>query len=153
MAGKSKTYEAAQERLNAYIKQKKLRASTVRKAVLEKVCLIKQPFTAEQLIEACEEEFISDATIYNALNLFVAANILQTVKRQRGQTAVEYELTYSSHSKMQIVCLECGRVTNVRDKILEQQIKEYKYYNFNPNRISMIIYGVCKHCRKPKREQ
>ena len=153
MAGKSKTYEAAQERLNAYIKQKKVRTSTVRKAVLEKVCLIKQPFTAEQLIEACEEEFISDATIYNALNLFVAANILQTVKRQRGQTAVEYELTYSSHSKMQIVCLECGRVTNVRDKILEQQIKEYKYYNFNPNRISMIIYGVCKHCRKPKREQ
>jgi Fe2+ or Zn2+ uptake regulation protein len=153
MAGKSKTYEAAQERLNAYIKQKKLRASMVRKAVLEKVCLIKQPFTAEQLIEACEEEFISDATIYNALNLVVAANILQTVKRQRGQTAVEYELTYSSHSKMQIVCLECGRVTNVRDKILEQQIKEYKYYNFTPYRISMTLYGVCKHCRKPKREQ
>lgn len=152
MASKSKTYDAAQERLNAYIKEEKLRVSAVRKIILEKVCLFKQPFTAEQLIEACSDEFISDATIYNALNLFVAARILQAVKRQRGKTAVEYELTFSPHSRIQIVCLECGRMTNVRDKILEQQIKEYKYYNFNPNRLSLIIYGVCKHCRKPKRE-
>jgi len=153
MAGRSKTYEAALARLNAYIKQEKLRVSTVRKAILEKVCLFKQPFTAEQLIEACADEFISDATIYNALNLFVAAQILQAVKRQRGRTAVEYELTFGSHSKIQIVCLECGRVTNVREKVLEEQIKEYKYYNFTPYRISMTLYGVCKHCRKPKREQ
>ena len=153
MAARSKTYEAALTRLNAYIRQEKMRASVVRTAILEKVCLFKQPFTAEQLIEACSDEFVSDATVYNALNLFVSARILQAIKRQRGQTAVEYELTFSAHSRMQIVCLECGRVTNVRDKMLEQQIKEHKYYNFNPNRISMIIYGVCKHCRKPKREE
>lgn len=153
MASRNKTYDAAQARLNAYIKQEKMRNSPVRKAILEKVCLFKQPFTAEQLIEACAEEFVSDATIYNALNLFVSAQILQAVKRQRGQTAVEYELTFSSHSKMQIICLECGRITNVRDKILEQQIKDYKYYNFTPYRISMVLYGVCKHCRKPKREE
>ena len=63
MAGRSKTYETALARLNAYIKQEKLRVSLVRKAILEKVCLFKQPFTAEQLIEACADEFISDATI------------------------------------------------------------------------------------------
>lgn len=153
MAGRNKTYEAAQARLNAYIRQEKLRASSVRKTILEKACLFKQPFTAEQLIEACADEFVSDATIYNALTLFVTANILQAVKRQPGQTSVEYELAFATHSRMQIVCLECGRITNVRDKLLEQLIKEHKYYNFNPSRLSMIVYGVCKHCRKPKREQ
>ena len=39
------------------------------------------------------------------------------------------------------------------NKVSEEQIKEYKYYNFTPYRISMTLYGVCKHCRKPKREQ
>ena len=153
MPTKSKTYDAAQERLNAYIRQEKLRVSPVRQTILEKVCLLKQPFTAEQVIEACTDEFISDATIYNALNLFVSAQILLATKRERGHAAVEYELTFSTHSRMQIVCLECGRVTNMRDKVLEQYIKGYKYYNFNPNRVSMTIYGVCKHCRKPKRDK
>ena len=52
MASRNKTYDAAQAKLNAYIKQEKMRNSPVRKAILEKVCLFKQPFTAEQLIEA-----------------------------------------------------------------------------------------------------
>ena len=153
MASKNKIYDTALTRLNAYIQQEKLRVSPVRKMVLEKVCLLKQPFTAEQLIAACAEEHISDATIYNALTLFITARILQATKRQRGQTATEYELTIGTHSRMQIVCLKCGRVTTFHDKALEQIVKEHKYYNFNFNRFSMFVYGECKHCRKPQREE
>ena len=153
MASKNKIYDSALNRLNAYIQQEKLRVSPVRKMVLERVCLLKQPFTAEQLIEACAEEHISDATIYNALTLFVTARILQATKRQRGQTATEYELTIGTHSRMQIVCTKCGRVTTIHDKALEQIVKEHKYYNFNFDRFSLFVYGECKHCRKPQRDE
>lgn len=152
MASKNKIYDIALVRLNAYIKQEKMRVSPVRKMVLEKVCILKQPFTADQLITACAEEHISEATIYNALTLFFTARILHATKRQRGQTATEYELTIGTHSRMQIVCLNCGRITTFHDKAMEQIVKEHKYYNFNLNRFSMYVYGECKHCRKPRRD-
>lgn len=153
MASKNRIYDAALTRLNAYIKQEKMRVSPVRRMVLEKVCLLKQPFTAEQLIQACAEERISDATIYNALTLFITARILHANKRQRGQTSTEYELTIGAHTRMQIICQKCGRITSFHDKAIEQIVKEHKYYNFNFSRFSMFVYGECKHCRKPQREE
>ena len=153
MASTNKTYEIALAKLNAYIKKKGLRVSPVRKMVLEEICLFRQSFTADELTQACAKYYISTGTIYNALSLFVAAQILNAINRQRGRTSVEYELTIGTHSKIQIVCTKCGRVTTLHDKKLEELIKDHKYANFNPVRYTMHMYGECKHCRSPKRKE
>ena len=116
--------------------------------VLEQVCLLPQPFTAEQLLKACEAQRITVGTVYNALNLFLDANLVHATKRQRGLSATEYELTTGPNNRFEIICRKCGRVAEVRDPVIVQTIMERKYSNFNAQHFSLSIYGECKICRR-----
>ena len=142
-------YKAALERLNAYIRCHAMRASVVREMVLAQACLLKQPFTAVQLEEACRSEHISVGTVYNALDLFVTAEIVKVYDRGYGQTVTEYELTTtSSRSHMQIICRKCGRRASFSDKAIMRLIMERKYTNFKAQNCTLVVYGECKICRR-----
>ena len=143
-----RSYRIACTKLNAYKKEHSLRASQVRDLVLEHVCQLPQPFTAEQLQEVCAAEHISKGTVYNALNLFLEAKILHAANRQSGRNLTEYELIASSPIRMQLECLKCGRVVEFRDKAVERLIKERKFSNFTMKHLSLFVYGECKLCRR-----
>ena len=147
MTSGSKTYETALERLNAYIKANNMRRSVVREMILEQVCLLPQPFTADQLTKACAAERISVGSVYNVLDVFVQAQILHAINRQRGRTAIEYELTMVTRNRIQVICGRCHRVTSFHDKAIEHLIQTRKYTNFNPAHYTLFVYGECKHCR------
>ena len=100
------------------------------------------------LAEACEAERISTGSVYNALNLFIKANILRATTRQRGNAATEYELVLGSPARMMIVCQRCGRRTEFHDKAIDRMARERKYSNFNMQQYSLVVYGECKVCRK-----
>lgn len=144
---KRSPYHSARERLKDYLKEKGLRPSMIRDVVLERACELSQPFTANQLIDACKEQRISVGTVYNALSLFVAAQILHVIERQRGRAAMEYEIITSNIAHMQFVCKKCGRTVEFNDKAIARLIKERKYTNFNMLHFSLLIYGECKICR------
>ena len=146
----AKLYRTALKRLGEYMKENgNMRPSAVRVMVLEQICQLPQPFTAEQLIASCSYERISVGTVYNALNLFVLARILHATDRQRGRkAATEYELIVGSPIHMQVICQKCGRVTEIHDKAIERLVKEHKYTNFNLERFALFVYGECKICRR-----
>ena len=123
-----------------------MRPSRVRNMVLEQACALKQPFTAAQLIDACAEQRISVGTVYNALDLFVLAQILHATERQRGKAATEYELVTSPVTRIQIICQKCGRTKEIHDKAISLIVQERKYSNFNMQHFSLFIYGECKIC-------
>lgn len=125
-----------------------MRPSIVRNVVLEQVCLLPQPFTARELVEACQAERISVGTVYNCLSLFISAQILHANNRQRGQSATEYEIITGNQNRMQIICTQCGRVSDIHDKAISRLIKVRKYSNFNMQNFSLFVYGECKICRK-----
>lgn len=142
-------YKGALESLSAYVKTHGMRASVVREMVLAQACLLKQPFTAALLEEACKTEHISTGTVYNALNLFIEAEIVKVYDRGYGQTVTEYEVTNTaSRSHMQIICRKCGRRAGFYDKALMRMINERKYVNFNMQNYTLVVYGECKICRK-----
>jgi Fur family ferric uptake transcriptional regulator len=147
MTSSPKTYETALERLQEYIKANNMRRSVVREMILEQVCLLPQPFTADQLSKACAAERISVGSVYNVLEVFVLAQILHAIKRQRGRTAMEYELTMVTRNRIQVICGRCHRVTSFHDKAIEHLIQIRKYSNFNPSHYTLFVYGECKHCR------
>ena len=148
MAKGARSYNAAQERLDRYVREQEKRPSRVRNMVLAQVCQLSQPFTAEQLIKACEQDLISVGTVYNALNLFVDAGIVRAITRQRGKAATEYELITGSASRFLMICKKCGRTVELSDKAIARLIKERKYSNFNIQHFSLFVYGECKICRK-----
>ena len=145
---KRSAYNSALERLNQYVLSHNKRPSKVRNEVLEQAFLLPQPFTADQLMEACKEQRISTGTVYNLLQLFVSAQILHSITRQRGQAATEYEWMIGGQTRMQIICQKCGRVSDFHDKAIERLIQERRYSNFVLQHFSLYVYGECKLCRK-----
>lgn len=148
MAVSQKAYRIAQERLNTYIREHSMRPSKERTMVLEKICQLPQPFTAEQLTEICQTERISKATVYNTLKLFLLAQILCSFQRERGSTFTEYELLTVTSSRMQVICSRCGRITEFHDKAISSMILERGYANYSISRFALFVYGECKICRR-----
>lgn len=138
--------------MSTYIRSNNMRPSRVRNMVLEQLCMLPQPFTADQLVEACKAERISVGTVYNSLNLFILARILHAKERQRGRTVTEYELLPGNTMRMQIICENCSRVTEFHDKAIERLVRERKYSNFNIAHFTLYVYGECKLCRRKIKE-
>ena len=144
---------SALERLNQYVVDHNKRPSKVRNAVLEQAFMLPQPFTADQLVEACLAQRISVGTVYNSLELFVSAQILHSITRQRGHAATEYEWMDGAQTRMQVVCEKCGRVSDFHDKAIERLIQERRYSNFNLQHFSLYVYGECKRCGKSNKQK
>lgn len=145
----NKIYEAAQAKLDAYVRENGMRPSRVRNQVLEILSSLPQPFQAEKLIKACEAERISVGTVYNTLNLLISARVVHATRRQRGIAATEYELTTGAHQvRMKIFCTRCGREAEFHDKAISRLVTERSYSNFNMRRFSLFVYGECKLCRR-----
>jgi len=144
-----KTYEAALSKLNEYVAEHHMRKSQVREMVLEQVCALPQPFTAEQLVQACAAERISQGTVYNTLDLFIKAQILHIFDRQYGNNTALYEVIPGRQVHLQVRCSKCGRISEIRDQAIDHLIRVRKYPNFELQRYSLLVYGECKHCRKP----
>lgn len=142
-----KIFGAALERMNAYVQEHKGRYSSTREKVLEQVCVLPQPFTAEQLEAACQGDKISSGTVYNCLQLFLNANIIHATKRQKGHQATEYELITGNQIRMQRVCQQCGRATNFRAPAVDHLIRDLKSQNFFMQHYTLFLYGECRKCR------
>lgn len=147
-----KTYESALAKLREYIETHALRHSPVREMVLEQVCTLSQPFTAEQLEQACLAEHISQGTIYNNLRLFIDAHILHAIERQRGKSATRYALIPGKQIQAQMICGKCGRVSEFKDQAIDHLLRVRKYPNFEMQHYSLFVYGECKHCRRKAQE-
>ena len=138
--------QIAQERIDAYVKAQGMRFSPLRPIVLGKVYELPQPFTAGQLVEACEGELISKPSIYHILQLLIDARILHAFTPQEGAGPTRYELITTSHNNMRFVCEQCGRVVNFRDPVLDNMVKTRHFPNYELRRFSLFVYGTCKKC-------
>ena len=145
-----KVFGAALARLNAYIAEHNGRYSAVRELVLEKACYLPQPFTAEQLLEACQADNISKGTIYNTLRLFIDAHIINAFDRQREHKVTEYEVITTTQIRLQTICERCGKIQSFHDPVVERVIRERKYPNFILQHFTLLAYGQCRRCKEKK---
>ena len=142
-----RSYSSALTQFRRYLLDNDKKPTKVRSMVLEHACQLSQPFTADQLFEACKADMISIGTVYNTLSLLIDAQVIHAIKRQRGKAATEYEIITGTANRLQIVCKKCGRKADFTDPVIARMIKEHKYYNFNMLNYSLIVYGECKICR------
>lgn len=152
--GKGNTaYKTALATFSNYLATHEMRMTIVRQMVLNEMCQLPQPFTADQLEAVCRAERISRGTIYNTLSLLLKANVVHATKRQYGRTSVQYEITTGETSHMKVVCRLCGREAEFHDKAIGRLIQERKYYNFQLRSYTLIVYGECKICHWQKRKK
>ncbi len=140
-------YKASLKLLNAYIWEQKLRHTMERETILEIVCTLSQPFMPCQVIKAAEAKHISQATIYNALQLFEKIGIIQMLER-KARSKSQYEVITTHTNRLRLICKKCGRVSDFKDLAITNAVRLRKYSNFNPEHFTIFVYGECKHCRK-----
>ncbi|MCQ2312443.1 MAG: transcriptional repressor [Paludibacteraceae bacterium] len=141
-------YKAALDTLNQYIWEHKLRHTAEREIILSVICGLEQPFTPAQVVEKANAENISQATVYNCINLFDKIGIISLLQKRATKSKAQWEVVSGKHNRLQLICKKCGRVADFKDIAITNAVKLRKYSNFVPEHFTIFVYGECKHCRK-----
>jgi len=150
-----KMLNPARVALTAYLKERKMRRTPERYAILEKVFSTDAHFYIDALHEVLEMEgyHVSLSTVYSTIQLFMDAGLVR--RHQFGNQPAQYErvlqgVTASHHH---LVCNACGRVRAVKDPDLMAQINALRYPTFKTEFFALYVYGLCSRCQKRLRRQ
>lgn len=148
-----KLHNPAREALSAYLKEKRMRHTPERFAILERVFSTDAHFYIDALHEAMELEgyHVSLSTVYATIQLFVEAGLVR--RHQFGNQPAQYErvLQGVTENHHHLVCTSCGRVRAVKDAELATRIEGLRYSNFRTDFFSLYVYGLCSRCQRRQR--
>ena len=129
------------------------RKTPERFAILDTIYSIDSHFDMETLYTrmAEEEKFrVSRATLYNTIPLLLDAHLV--VKHQFGNCS-QYERCYCSRTHHHQICTQCGKVEEVQDDLLREQIAQTKLKRFVLSHYSLYLYGLCSKCSRANKRK
>ncbi|MBQ4008957.1 MAG: transcriptional repressor, partial [Muribaculaceae bacterium] len=108
--------------------------------------------TIEQLNDEMEKEsyHVSRATVYNTVELLIAAGILRKLFLDGVQMKYE-RITKVSYTYL--VCSSCGKIKEVKDYDLSAYMNARTYNAFHSDHFSMCVYGVCNSCARKQKKR
>ena len=136
------------------LKERNLRITPQRKAILQILYNCKgHHLEIENICELLaakenENKKIGLATVYRTLKLFEKIGIVSRLSMENSPARYEliiYDKTMHHH----LICLKCGQVQEIDDKIAEEfksRVLEDKGFEVTDK--PMKIYGYCSRCRK-----
>ena len=133
------------EKLTDYLNAHKQRKTPERYAILETIYSIEGHFDIDQLYDVMlnEEKFrVSRATLYNTLNLFFDAHLVQ--RHQFGESSQYERLLGCEHHHA--LCTMCGTVTEFSCPELKELTGKIKLKRFSPQHSSLYMLGLCSKC-------
>ena len=132
-----KLLNPARVALTAFLKERKMRRTPERYAILEKVFSSDAHVYVDALHEALEMEgsHVSLSTVYSAIQLNQPAQYERVLQG----------VTESHHH---LVCNVCGRVRPVKDPELMAHVNALKYPTFKTEFFTLYVYGLCSRCQK-----
>jgi Fur family ferric uptake transcriptional regulator len=143
-------FHTALKKLRKYLRENNLRFTTERVTILEEIFSFPSHFDAEQLFIHIRNKYnhVSRATVYRTLELLYQIGIIKRENLGKGYASYELDLNMPHHDHL--ICLECGRVVEFMDELIEKRQKEI----CEANDIIMMkhhlqIFGKCKsHVKK-----
>lgn len=111
--------------------------------------------SAEDVFEYVSKEFpeIGIATVYRTLMLFEELKILYKISFDDGVVRYEIKNSESKHRHHHLICLSCGKVTEVKidllDSLEDEIEKDEKFKIVDHN---LKFYGYCKNCVTKNKE-
>lgn len=129
---------------NQELKKAGLKVTLPRLKILEILQLPEnQHISAEEVYKILldQGEDIGLATVYRVLNQFDDAGILNRHHFEGGKSV--FEISNKKHHD-HIVCLDCGRVMEFEDEVIEQRQSEIaNSHNIRLTNHSLYLYGNC----------
>jgi Fur family ferric uptake transcriptional regulator len=129
------------------IKEKGLRLTDHRLAVLTYLSRVRQPVTVYELVDALrKKDNIDQATVYRNLASLHESGLLRRLDFNHGHAHYELETGYASH---QLVCSKCETIEKIEgismEDIVKKMMKKSKKFKSTTTH-SVEIYGICKSC-------
>lgn len=145
----SRRLAEARERLGAFLKDKGLRATRQRDAVLDTFLREDAHVSVDELCDRVRREnpTIGHATVYRSMGLFVEAGIAKERRFHEGRVRYEPGVDVGHHDHL--VCLGCGDIQEFEDPTIEQiqqEIAGSRGFQVTYHRLE--LYGLCARCRE-----
>ena len=148
---KSEGIQAASERFQTFLREKRKRKTGERFAILECVCAQPGHFNADTIYEKMDTAgyHVSLATVYSTLQLMCEAGLV--CKHFVNGTTAEYERLTATTGHVHLVCSQCGRVREIRDAEVTNAIRHHRYPGQTNDYFTLNIYGLCTKCQRKKK--
>jgi len=141
----------AEEKIRYYLKEKGLKFTPEREAILETVFSLHRHFDVEELYDILRvnSKNISRATIYRTIPLLIESHLIQETMHCTGNT--KYEHVYGHEHHDHIICIKCGSIIEFCDDRIENLQEEIcKKFKFKAVEHRLGIKGYCIECQKKK---
>lgn len=136
----------AKAMLSQYLRERRLRNTPVRMALLEEIYSQRKPFTPDELLQAMEGRTrVALGTVYNSLALFEQLGI---VVRVLGGSKNLFERGLGcGFVHFYRRCIQCGKVERASADELAASLQALHYTRFTAQSLSMCANGICSKCR------
>ena len=125
------------------MKEKSLRVTSPRLAMLKILAQAKHPLSAEQVHAAADGE-LDLVTVYRSLGALDEAGIVQRHPLERGRSL--YALVSQGHHHHHVICRRCGRIERLPGCDVGRIESAARARGFADLTHVMEIYGVCPTC-------
>jgi len=145
--------KSAKDVLRKYLRDNGMIYSQQREQILDIFLATEKHPTIDDLYKLVREKNpkIGLATVYRALKVICNAGLAQETDFGDGQRRFEHKYRHQHHDHL--ICSKCGRVIEVTSPKIEAMQKSLaKSYNFTPTSHTMQIFGICRACKKKKKE-
>lgn len=148
MPAPAASIEAQVELFITFLRQKKLKVTQERLALVREVLASKGHFEAEDLqirLRAAGRR-VSKPTIYRTLPLLIESGVLRP-SYLSGERQTYYENTLGAEKHEHLICVSCGRVIEFTSDRLEQALREVcRARKFVSQKRRIELFGLCEHC-------
>lgn len=136
------------EDLNNYMAKRGLRSTEQRRLIIDTFFESEEHITIDALLKLVREidSRVGYATVYRTMKLLTDSGIVQEHKFGDGFT--RYELSDEEAHHDHLICLECGRITEFEEPLIEElQDRIAARYNFLVRQHKHELYGICSDCQ------
>ena len=148
MPERAASIETQVQRFIAFLREKNLKVTQERLALVREVLAKRGHFEAEDLQIRLRTHGIrvSKPTIYRTLPLLMESGLLRA-SFLTGERQTYYENTLGADNHEHLICLTCGRIIEFTSDSLEEALREVgRKHGFAPQKRRIELYGLCEHC-------
>ena len=130
-----------------YLAENGLRLTGQRRMILDQLLKTDHHLSQDEIYLALRGQGVGRATVFRTLKMLQECGLVSPVVGRDGSSRFEVELDRPHHDHL--ICVECGRISEVRWPALEKiQDEACRKAGFVPKWHRHEVFGLCRDCAK-----